>query len=108
MTVTVPPGLDASGPVLVADKVTASESWSPDPASAGIRAGAAAASGDAAGTYHALAAWLDCLAPVAADSVRADPRTRQLIERLERAHRARWTSRTRANPLPPLNPAFPG
>lgn len=41
MTVTVPPGLDASGPVLVADKVTASESWSPDPASAGIRTGGA-------------------------------------------------------------------
>lgn len=41
ISVTVPPGLDASGPVLVADKVTASESWSPDPASANFKAGGA-------------------------------------------------------------------
>lgn len=90
----------------------------------------AAATGDAAGTYRALAAWLDRLPPEAADGVRADPRTRQLIEGLERAlfgadaswsaacgaelseavarrHRARRMSRTTANLLPPLNPAFP-
>ncbi|CAN7145098.1 hypothetical protein LJR009_000005 [Bosea sp. LjRoot9] len=41
IAVTVPPGLDASGPVLVADKVTVSESWSPDPASASFKAGGA-------------------------------------------------------------------
>ncbi|WP_181832923.1 BatD family protein [Bosea caraganae] len=31
--VSVPPGIDPSGPVLVADKVSASESWSPEPGS---------------------------------------------------------------------------
>lgn len=39
--VSVPAGIDASGPVLAADKVTASESWSPDPGTARFKAGGA-------------------------------------------------------------------
>ncbi|MDU0339985.1 hypothetical protein [Bosea rubneri] len=35
----VPAGLDVSGPVLAADKVTASESWTPDPGSTRFKAG---------------------------------------------------------------------
>ena len=35
----VPAGLDISGPVLAADKVTASESWTPDPGSTRFKAG---------------------------------------------------------------------
>jgi len=39
--VAVPPGIDPSGPVLVADKVSASESWSPDPGQARFKPGSA-------------------------------------------------------------------
>ncbi|WP_066474960.1 BatD family protein [Bosea sp. WAO] len=35
----IPAGLDASGPVLAADKVTASESWAPDPGTTRFKAG---------------------------------------------------------------------
>jgi hypothetical protein len=35
----IPAGLDASGPVLAADKVTATESWAPDPGSTRFKAG---------------------------------------------------------------------
>ncbi|CAN7516386.1 hypothetical protein LJR090_004293 [Bosea sp. LjRoot90] len=41
ISASVPAGLDASGPVLAADKVTASESWSPDPGTTGFKAGGA-------------------------------------------------------------------
>lgn len=41
IAVSVPPGIDPSGPVLVADRVSVSESWSPDPGSARFRAGGA-------------------------------------------------------------------
>jgi len=34
ITVSVPPGIDASGPVLVADRVEVSQEWAPDPAKA--------------------------------------------------------------------------
>jgi hypothetical protein len=37
--VVVPPGVDASGPVLVSNKVEASQDWSPDPATAKFRVG---------------------------------------------------------------------
>lgn len=37
--VSVPAGLDVSGPVLAADKVTASESWAPDPGATRFKAG---------------------------------------------------------------------
>lgn len=40
-SVTVPPGIDPSGPVLAASDVRVSEHWSPDPASATFRAGSA-------------------------------------------------------------------
>ncbi|CAN7206710.1 hypothetical protein [Bosea sp. LjRoot237] len=39
--VSVPAGLDASGPVLAAEKVTASESWAPDPGTTSFKAGGA-------------------------------------------------------------------
>lgn len=38
-SVSVPPGIDPSGPVLVADSVSASESWSPEPRERSFRAG---------------------------------------------------------------------
>ncbi len=38
-TASVPPGIDPSGPVLVADSVSASESWSPEPRERSFRAG---------------------------------------------------------------------
>ncbi|GAU83186.1 BatD family protein [Bosea sp. BIWAKO-01] len=41
ITVTIPPGIDASGPVLAASRVGVSESWSPDPASTTFKAGSA-------------------------------------------------------------------
>ncbi len=39
--VTAPPGLDMSGPVLAATKVTASEKWTPDPSTASFKPGGA-------------------------------------------------------------------
>ena len=39
--VVVPPGLDISGPVLAATKVTASEIWTPDPATTSYKPGGA-------------------------------------------------------------------
>ena len=39
--VVAPPGLDLSGPVLAATKVTASEKWAPDPATASFKPGGA-------------------------------------------------------------------
>jgi hypothetical protein len=39
--VVAPPGLDMSGPVLAATKVTASETWTPDPATASFKPGGA-------------------------------------------------------------------
>ncbi|RXT57441.1 hypothetical protein B6S44_03210 [Bosea sp. Tri-44] len=41
ISVTVPPGIDAAGPVLVTDVVEITQDWSPDPAAATIRAGGA-------------------------------------------------------------------
>jgi len=41
LSASVPAGLDPSGPVLASDKVTASESWAPDPATTQFKAGAA-------------------------------------------------------------------
>lgn len=38
-SVSVPPGIDASGPVLAADSVRASESWSPEPGAKKLRIG---------------------------------------------------------------------
>lgn len=38
-SVSVPPGIDPSGPVLAADSVSASESWSPEPRERSFRAG---------------------------------------------------------------------
>lgn len=90
----------------------------------------AAASGDPARTYHALAGWLERLPPMAADHVRADPCARPIIDKIERAlfgsggswaardgaklsevviaaHRGRPARPTRPDPLPPLNPALP-
>ncbi|MGO4675185.1 hypothetical protein AB4Z40_20010 [Bosea sp. 2YAB26] len=40
-SVTVPPGIDPSGPVLAASDVRVSETWSPDPVSSSFRAGSA-------------------------------------------------------------------
>jgi hypothetical protein len=39
--VTVPPGIDPSGPVLAADHVSVEQSWSPDPARAELKPGSA-------------------------------------------------------------------
>jgi len=39
--VTVPAGIDPSGPVLVADAVSVTQSWSPDPSAQPVKAGAA-------------------------------------------------------------------
>ncbi|MBD8907981.1 BatD family protein [Methylorubrum zatmanii] len=41
LVVTVPPGLDASGPVIAADEVAATQTWEPDPAQARPEPGAA-------------------------------------------------------------------
>lgn len=41
ITVGVPPGIDASGPVLVSDRVEVAQEWSPDPAAAKFAAGGA-------------------------------------------------------------------
>lgn len=41
IAVTVPPGLDPSGPVLAADGVSVAQSWSPDPRTAQFRPGSA-------------------------------------------------------------------
>lgn len=41
IAVTVPPGIDASGPVLVSDKVEVRQEWSPDPAQAKLAPGGA-------------------------------------------------------------------
>ena len=38
---TVPPGIDPSGPVLAASRVSVEQAWSPDPASAHLKAGGA-------------------------------------------------------------------
>lgn len=40
-TVTVPAGIDPSGPVLASTRVRASESWSPDPSTAALKTGGA-------------------------------------------------------------------
>jgi len=40
-TVIVPSGIDPSGPVLASTRVRASESWSPDPSTAGLKTGGA-------------------------------------------------------------------
>ncbi|TCR63447.1 BatD family protein [Bosea sp. BK604] len=41
INVTVPPGVDPSGPVLVADRVGVEQDWSPDPGAAQFKAGSA-------------------------------------------------------------------
>ncbi len=41
LDIVVPPGLDLSGPVLAATKVSATETWTPDPASASFKPGGA-------------------------------------------------------------------
>lgn len=40
-SVTVPPGIDPSGPVLAASRVSVEQTWSPDPASAQLKPGSA-------------------------------------------------------------------
>ncbi len=41
LDVTVPPGLDASGPVIAAEEVVATQAWEPDPAHAPLKPGGA-------------------------------------------------------------------
>jgi hypothetical protein len=41
LVVTVPPGIDASGPVIAADEVDATQTWEPDPTQARLKPGSA-------------------------------------------------------------------
>jgi hypothetical protein len=62
--VILPAGLDMSGPVLAATKVTASETWTPDPATASFRPGGAVSwSSRATPTAFPRSAWRSSPSP---------------------------------------------